>query len=283
VPVLQNVIPGRMVAVVTTCLAVVVGVVVDRTYASVRGAVLPAGARRDGRCRARATRARRTAGVAGSLAALGVAAVALVPMAGALASNVPLTAVSVSVPRWFTAVGAHLPPGQVVLAYPAPFALEQSAEDWQAVDGLRFALVGGSGPGSVLTRAGPERAGQAVVSAASFSLDGPPTPSATHVAAVRRALAGWGVTWIVVPDPALLPRYERGTGAATAVGLFTLAVGRPPAYRDGAWAWSGVGTPSPARSITGGAFTSCTAAPDSAASPHLAVPDCLMASSRPVS
>ena len=89
-------------------------------------------------------------------AALGVATVAVAPLVAAEAGNIPLTTTTVAVPRWFAAVGAHLPPGQVVLAYPAPFALQQSAEDWQAVDWLDFALVGGSGPGG---GAGPGRPG----------------------------------------------------------------------------------------------------------------------------
>jgi hypothetical protein len=296
IPVLQNVIPGRLMAVVTLSLAVMLGVIVDRTRTAVL-AVGSAGVSGDGEDRRTAPRAHHRAGARGEggrrstgrsgarlaagVAALAVAALAVVPMATALASNVPLTARPVAVPRWFATVGSHLPPGRVVLAYPAPFALEQSAEDWQAVDGLRFALVGGSGPGSIPSRAGDERAGQAVIGAASFSLSGPPAVTAANVEAVRQALAGWGVTTVVVPDTSNLPRYERGTDPAAAVGLFTLAIGRAPRFVADAWVWEGVDTPADRRTITQDDFTRCTAEvrPGAARS---AVPACVLAASHPV-
>ncbi len=298
IPVLQNVIPGRLMAVVTLCAAVMVGVIVDRSrraVLSVSGAPEPRDAPiRRGRHRAGAMTgtgdpegSRASSGVAARLAAgaaaLAVAAVAVVPMATALAPNVPLTARPVNVPRWFATVGSHLPPGRVVLAYPAPFALEQSAEDWQAVDGLRFALVGGSGPGSVPSRAGAERAGQAVVGAASFSLTGPPAPTGANVEAVRKALAGWGVTTVVVPGTPALPRYEQGTDRAAAIGLFTLVLGRAPRSAAGAFVWQDAGAPDRRRSITTDAFTACTAGSRPGVATLSAVPDCVLSASHPVS
>ena len=293
VSVLQNVIPGRMIAVVTLCVAVMLGVIVDRTRSAVlsvsgpgdsrdaltaaplhaRHRADPRGGRTTGRTRAR---------VAAGVVSLAVAAVAVVPMASALASNLPLTARPVAVPRWFATVGSHLPRGRVVLAYPAPFALEQSAEDWQAVDGLRFALVGGSGPGSIPTRAGAERAGQAVVGAASFSFTGPPAATDANVDAVRKALAGWGVTTVVVPDASGVPRYEQGTDPSAAIGLFTLAVGRAPRFEADAWVWQDVGAPAHRRSITPDDFTRCTSDVGADTASRSAVPDCVLAASRPV-
>lgn len=282
VPVLQNVIPGRLMAVVLLCAAVMLGVVLDRT----RDAVRVAAERRARPGPPAQHSARGPGGVGARLAAgavaLAVAAVAIAPMASVVASNVPLTARPVVLPRWFSEVAPTLPPGQVVLAYPAPFTLEQSAEDWQAVDGMTFALVGGSGPESIPRRAGPERAGQQVIAAASFSLTGPPKATDRNVAAVRRALGGWGVTTIVVPDPAHLPRYERGTSPAVAIGLFTLATGRAPAHEADAWVWHDVGSPSARLSIDAGDFDRCTGA-DGGATPTLAaVPDCVLTSSRPI-
>jgi hypothetical protein len=277
-PLLQDVVSGRFASLTALCAAVVVGVAVDRTHDAVRrraARVVPApgpGARRD-----LWTGARVAAVVAGAV----VAGAAVVPMVADEAGNLPLTTRAVTLPAWFEEAGPHLPPGQVVLAYPAPFALQQSAEGWQAVDGLDYALVGGSGPESLLERAGPERAGQAVISAASFSLDGPPAPSAANLGAVRRALRGWGVTEVVMPDPAPLPRYEQGTNPAAALGLFTLAVGRAPRFSDDAWVWGGVRRPGAARSISAAAFAACTASARSDGPGHLAVPDCVLAASRP--
>jgi len=221
------------------------------------------------------------AAAVGVLAGLGVAAVALVPMVSDVAGNVPLTTTSVSLPAWFADVGPHLASGQVVLTYPAPFALQQSAEGWQAVDGLAFAIVGGSGPESLPSRAGPERAGQAVISAASFSLSGPPPADAANLDAVRGALEGWGVTTVVVPDPRTLPRYEQGTAPAAAVGLFTLAIGRAPSFVDDAWVWTGVRRLGPRRTIGAVAFAGCTSTARWDSASRLAVPACVLAASRP--
>jgi hypothetical protein len=256
VPLVQNIVADRFAAITSLCAAVMLAVVIDRTRGSVSG-------------------------VAGALVAFAVAAVAVVSMASALAGNFPLTTSAVTLPRWYAAVGAHLPPGQVVLAYPAPFAFEQSAEGWQAVDSLGFALVGGSGPGSLPERAGAERAGQEVVGDLTFSVDGPPTPTGANVDAVRRALTGWGVTLIVVSDPSSLPRYEQGTDPAAAIGLFTLAVGRSPRFYDGTWVWSGVRSLGPPLTISPGDFAGCTAPGQLEARSPLAIPDCVLAASRP--
>ena len=259
VPLLQNVIPGRFAAITTFCVAAMFGVVLDRVY----------------------SRAKSSAWRAAALpATLGVAALAVGSMATAIVGNVPLTTTAVTSPGWFTDVAPHLPPGQVVLVIPAPFTLDQSAEGWQAVDSMRFALVGGSGPGSVLERAGRERAGQQVISAASFSFDGPPMPTAANIRALRDALAGWGVTDVVIPDPAFVPRYERVTSPAAAVGLLTVAVGRRPQYTAGAWVWGHVRTLAPPRSISAAAFTGCTLPGLSARTSPLRVPDCVIAASR---
>ena len=99
-------------------------------------------------------------------------------------------------------------------------------------------------------------------------------------AALRRALAGWGVTFVVIPDPVTLPRYDRGTNTPSALGLFTLAIGRPPQYVDDAWVWSGVRTPAPALSIPAPAFDRCTT-DEVWHRGHAAVPSCVMAASGP--
>jgi len=275
VPLIQSIIPGRFIALTTLCGAVMVAVVVDRTRT--------AAARRVERVTTTPGTGPAPGGVwgrvLGGAAAVAVAAVAVVPVGAALAGNVPLTTRPVVVPRWFADVAPRLPPHQVVLTIPAPFSLVQSAMAWQAVDSLHFAMVGGSGPEGIPARAGQERAGMEVVSAASISLDGPPVPTRRTVDALRHALAGWGVTLVVIPDPDPLPRYDRGTSPPSALGLFTVAIGRPPRFVDDAWVWSGVQVPAPARALSSEAFDRCTT-PQLWRSGPAAVPDCIMATSR---
>jgi hypothetical protein len=255
VPLVRSIVPGRFISVTTLCAAVLLAVVVDRTHALVVSVISRRGARpSDGAFSHPGV----PATVAAAAVALVVAGVALAPTGWNLADNIPLTARSVTLPRWFAEVAPHLPPGQVVLVVPAPFTLIQAAMSWQAVDSLHFALVGGSGPEGLPVRAGKEEAGLKVVSKASFSLTGPPKPTVANVTALRLALAGWGVTQVVIPDPATLPRYDWGTSTPSAIGLFTLAIGRPPQYVDDSWVWSGVRTPAPARSMSTAAFDACT-------------------------
>ncbi|HXQ75817.1 MAG TPA: hypothetical protein VN791_04920 [Acidimicrobiales bacterium] len=275
VPLIQSIIPGRFIAATTLCAAVLVAIVVDRTHDAVGGWAGRAGAAGAGR---RSVVAPAVVALAG-VASLVVAAAATVPMATAVAGNVPLTTRAVTLPSWFADVAPHLPPHQVVLVIPAPFSLIQSAMAWQAVDSLHFAMVGGSGPEGVPARAGKERAGMEVVSAASISLDGPPDPTPATVDAVRRALAGWGVTEVVIPDPTQLPRYDQGTNPPSALGLFTVAIGRMPRFRDAAWVWSGVEVPGPELSIAQGAFDRCTTDQLWRSRPQ-AVPDCVTAAAR---
>jgi hypothetical protein len=83
-----------------------------------------------------------------------------------------------------------------------------------------------------------------------------------------------------MPDPGSLPRYDRGTSPSSALGLFTVALGRPPRFVDDAWVWSGVGTPGPTLSVGGPAFDRCTGRALGGDAPE-AVPDCVLAASHP--
>ena len=274
VPLIQNILPGRFMAMTTLCVAVMFGIVVDRARGSVARLVRrAAGSRWGGRSPA-------LAGGLASLVALGVAAVGTVPLGTALAGKVPLTVQPVRLPRWFADAAPRLPPGQVVLTYPAAFSSIQSPMAWQAVDSLSFAMVGGGGPAGILARAGKERAGQEVLSAASYSFSGPPSGTNANVEAVRRALAGWGVTMVVVPDPSGLPRYDRGTSPETALGLLTAAIGRSPEFQDDAWVWSGVRSPAQPLSVAPQAFARCIAGGLAPAGNRQAIPDCIIAASR---
>ncbi len=280
IPLVQNVIPGRFSAVIPLFLGAMLAIVVDRTHTWATAAF----ARRyvaDDTGPRPAPRGPWIGAMAGALA-LAAAAVGVWSMAGGVVSNVPISTQTVTVPQWFVQVAPHLPSGQVVLTYPAPFALFQSPEDWQAIDGMRLELVGGSGPESIPQRAGKEKPGQIVIADATFSLTGPPDPTDAHVDAVRSALAGWGVSTIVMPDPTVLPRYEVASSPGAALGLFTVATGRAPTFEAGAWVWHDVHRLDHPRSLSQQAFTACVSVGLRPTRDALArVPACVMTSSRP--
>jgi hypothetical protein len=199
----------------------------------------------------------------------------LLPSFIVLSPNLPLATRPVVVPRWFAEVGASLPPGRVVLTYPAPFSGLQSSQAWQAVNRMRWAQVGGGGPQGQPSRAGPSRPGFEVLLEASLPLGPAPTPSPSTLAAIRQALTAWKVTTIVVPDQPDLPPYDQGRSTAYAVGLLTAAMGRPPVHDHSAWVWSAVahlGVPVPLTSAAFGRCLSATTNPSSARD----VPRCIL-------
>jgi len=279
VPLVQNVLTSRILTVTLLCAAVMLAIVIDRTYDGVRSWTDRLAGRRAGRPIGARGAAFGIGRVLAAMVALSVAAVAVVPMATAVAGNVPLTTEAVTLPRWFTEVAPRLPSHQVVLTFPSPIT-GGAAMTWQAVDSLHFALATGAGPESIPRRAGSERAGQALITAAGsvFSVLAPATPR--NVTSVRDALRGWGVTYVVIPDPAVLvPRSDRAASTAWALGLFTLALGRPPQYRDGVWVWSEVRTPGIRRVIAPHDFDRCTAVGHVRSSSRDSVPACVMAAS----
>jgi len=184
--------------------------------------------------------------------------VALVPIGAALWPNVPMTVRPVIVPRWFAVAARHLNGDPVVLPYPAALGGIQSSMAWQATEGMTFSMVGGGGPGITPSRAGKEAPGFNVLNQASLPLGPAPAPTAANLDAIRRAVAGWGVTTVVVPDQPALPTYERGRSVPYAVALFTAALGRAPSFTSKAWVWNDVGHRGAAVPMTNAAFAACT-------------------------
>ena len=171
--------------------------------------------------------------------ALAAAAVALVPITVALWPNLPMTVRTRGGAPLVHGCRPRLPGRTVVLPYPAALGGIQSSMAWQAVEGITFSMVGGGGPGITPSRAGPEAPGFDVLARASLPLAPPPMPTAANLAAIRQALAGWGVTTVVVPDQPGLPTYNRGRSVPYAVGLFTAALGAAAqCCRPSAWVWS---------------------------------------------
>ena len=239
-PLMSNVIPSRFVLIVYLAAGVLLGLIVDH-------AVRVAAAGMSNSPRQVALR---------WCTGLVVAAVALVPIISYFADSVPLVAVPVQLPEWFRTVAPTLPPGQVLLVF--PFAFRQSNMTWQAVGGMRYAMVGGGGPNSLLSRAGTEAHGQEYL--ANISLSGGPQPVvAAEILAVRHALDGWGVTGVVLPDPSGLPEYEQVFAVRSIVVLITAVTGRAPEYRARAWVWSGLHHAPPSVVPPAGQLASCTA------------------------
>jgi len=278
IPLLQNVTVARFFAATTLCAAIAVAVVVDRTHEAV--ARFLAGAASAPPARHTSKHHRPVAAAAAATVALAVIAVVTIPMATAIGTNIPLTVGSVAVPRWFVDIGPHLGAGQVVLTYPPPVTVG-SAMTWQAVDSLQFALATGAGPESIPARAGSERAGLDVITSASEIFSTPAPATVRNIDAVRHALAGWGVTLVVVPDPTVLvPHYDRTSSTASALGLFTAALGRAPRFRDDAWVWTDVQTPGHRIPISPQALARCATGPLMRHGSPLVVPDCVVARGR---
>ena len=165
VPVLENVIEQRFMAVGFLAAAVMLAVILDRVHELVpdwRGAlgalaVAGRGARADGRdLRRRAC---------------------------------PSPCGRWSCPAGTPTVAPELPPGRVLLSYPAPFSGIQSAMAWQAVNRMHYSQAGGGGPQGVASRAGSAAAGFKVLSKLAFGVGvPPPTGTPAQYAAVRHAL-----------------------------------------------------------------------------------------------
>jgi len=235
--VLNNVVPVNITSIVDFCAAIVIARVIELTRSATR---------------------RRLGPERGLLAGTALSAAALVPIAVALWPNIPMTVRPVVVPRWFALEAPRLAHHLVVLPYPAALGGIQSSMAWQALEGMTFSMVGGGGPGITPSRAGPEAPGFNVLSRASDPLDPVPMPTAANLSAIRNALAGWGVTTIVVPDEPGLPTYDRGRPVPYAIGLFTAALGEAPTQQQEAWVWSDVAGAGPFVPISMSKFTACT-------------------------
>ncbi len=257
-PLMENVIPSRFLVITYLAVAVMVGLIVDHVHADAsrwqasRSEVPAGGSRGVG------GKWRRTP--VGLLAGALVAVIALAPIAWYYADGLPLTATPVVLPTWFRTVAPTLKGRQVLLVFPVPYELLQSAMTWQAVNGMNYSMVGGGGPGGIPPRAGKERVGQTYIGHFSIS-KGRQDATPLVVTAVRQALDDWGVTMVVLPDPDHLPVYEQVHRVRDIVVLMTAATGRPPVRQAGAWVWTGVDRAGPPVQAPAAGFRECTAGP----------------------
>ena len=260
IPLIQNVIEQRFMAIGYLAASVLLAVIMERTHRAVP----------------------HWRGIIGALAVSGVA---LVPTAVIFSERLPFTMQAVVLPRWYTQVAPTLPPGRVLLTYPAPFSGIQSAMAWQAVLGMPFSLAGGGGPQGVARRAGTAAPGFVVLS--DLVLGGqPPAGTPAQLAAVRHAMSVWGVNTVVIaPDPAL-PVLQLGRDPVYAAAFMTAALGRQPTLEAGAWVWNNVQLRlSPALDLHAGTLGTCTAAvegqPGDRVPATLQVPQCVAGGTLP--
>jgi hypothetical protein len=217
IPVVENVIQQRFMALGFLAAAVMLAIIVDHVYRAVP----------DWR--------------AGALGALAVTGVALVPMAVLFGQRLPFAMRPVVLPRWYSEVAPGLPPGRVLLSYPAPFSGLQAAMTWQAVNGMHYSQAGGGGPQGVANRAGSAEGGFRLLSRMGFGI-GKPEPAGTpaQYAAVRHALAVWQVNTVVIATNPAETSALRGREPAYVAAFMTAALGRLPTVQAGAWVWDNV-------------------------------------------
>jgi dolichyl-phosphate beta-glucosyltransferase len=218
-PVLENVIEQRYVAIGFLAAAVLLALILDHLHE-----LIP-----DWR---------------GWLGSLAVTAVALVPIASVFVPRLPFAMRPVTLPRWYTTVAPNLPPGRVLLSYPGPFSGIQVAMAWQAVNGMNYSQAGGGGPQGQSFRAGSAAPGFKVLSSLAFGVDEPPpvgTPA--QYAAVRHALDLWRVTTVVIATNPGTPPLQQGHDPTYAAAFMTAALGRLPTIEAGAWVWNDVDVP----------------------------------------
>jgi hypothetical protein len=241
IPVIDNVIEQRFMAIGYLAAAVMLAVILTRVHD-----LLP-----DWR---------------GALGSLAVAVVALLPMANTFVPRLPFAMRPVTLPRWYSEVAPTLPPGRVLLSYPAPFSGLQSAMAWQAVNDMHYDQAGGGGPEGTARRAGSAAPGFDVLAALHFGVGRRPEPAGTpaQYAAVRHALAVWRVTTVVVATDPAASTLQRGRDALYVAAFMTATLGHRPTIEAGAWVWNhvqlGLFGPLP---VKVGTLSRCTAAAES--------------------
>ncbi len=216
VPVLENVIQQRFMAIGFLAAAIMLALILEHIYA-----LLP-----DWR---------------GAFGALLLSAVSLVPMGMIFGDRLPFTMRPVILPRWYQTVAPALPSGRVLLSYPAPFSGIQSAMAWQAVNRMHYSQAGGGGPQGVARRAGSAERGFEELAILGLAVGAPPpTGTPAQLATVRHALAVWRVTTVVIATNPAAPHVQQGSDPVYAAAFMTAALGRLPTLQAGAWVWNGV-------------------------------------------
>jgi hypothetical protein len=123
---------------------------------------------------------------------------------------------------------------------------------------MAFSQVSGGGPESTPSRTGRERAALAVLDDVGVGDQSAPVATPGALAAVRQALAAWGVTTVVVPTLSGQPLVVAGGDSRFAAGFMTDVLGRRPVYTHHAWVWSGRLLAGAALDVPASAIAACT-------------------------
>ncbi len=134
-PLLQNIWPTRFLLGTYLAMAIMLGLIVDHVYESVRRRSASAAESRRDRSQERA-----------GIAALGVAALALLPIAIYSVQGLPITTQAVTLPTFFQHPPSSVERNDVLLVFPPPNWALETAMIWQAIGGMRFSIVGVGGP-----------------------------------------------------------------------------------------------------------------------------------------
>ena len=249
-PILQNIWPTRFLIGAYLAMAIMLGLIVDHVRESTRQGS-------DSLARKPAWRPDRA-----SLAALGVAVLALLPIAILLAQGLPISTRQVIPPTYFQHPPSSLGQDDVLLVFPPPYSGLETAMTWQAADGMQFSMAGVGGPAGVPTRMPTDaRAGAMVIANVAYPFPVALPVTSASIESVRRTLAAWRVTKVVVPNDPQLPPYDQIASTTEANALIAAATGSAPSYERSAWVWNKVGhvgatsMPPPSSST----FTRCVA------------------------
>jgi hypothetical protein len=214
---------------------------------------------------------RRILGASGTVLAL-VSAATLIPVGAAY--SLPYVIHHEPTPVWFRHDALRLPPQTVVLTFPLP---GDAAMGWQAVDGMRFRIVGGyaivpGGDGRHSEGLSPFRGSAAVLqSLARTGIGSLPSAPLRVLRQMRTSLHHWGVGVVVVP-------MTEGQGLSYAADFFTAVLGRSPRIQGHAWVWYGLGSRSTVP-IARAALETC--AGESTKDDPLLGPRCVLDASHP--
>lgn len=247
-PLLQNIWPTRFLVGTYLVMAIMLGLIVDHARGSIRRRSASAVQRR---------RDRRPDGA--GIAALGVAALALLPIAIYMAQGLPISTRAVTLPKFFQHPSS-LERNDVLLVFPPPNSGVETAMTWQAVDGMQFSMVGVGGPAGGIARLPVGiRAGALVIANVAYPYPAPIQITSASIESVRQALTAWGVTKVVVPNDSQLPPYDQIASTTEANALIAATTGRAPSYEGTAWVWNRVSPPVGALMPTTSEFSRCMA------------------------
>jgi len=168
--------------------------------------------------------------------ALLIGAACVTPFALNAANGLPYHASAVWEPLWYQRNVDRLAPGQVILGFPL-FNTSEDLLSVQALHGMHYAVVGGSGPDANFEGQGREGLAYRLLERLSSSgFASTPPIWRNQREDVLAALKAWGVTYVVVT-------VARGPGTlnvarppAVVAAWFRTLLG-PPRLEDGAWVW----------------------------------------------